>query len=325
VAAPVASRADFVPQQFEIPHADGHGFFDDTIETIDDRVEVAAAASDETDDEPAFYSADTATHTARNTGPLEEVFVFDDQPPAAQDLDQVEQAQNNYHEAGGYAVAPAMETAAPVPAESSADPWDDPLPAWEYSRTEWPIVVDQDRPGRWTRLRKPLITILVLAAIISLYYFVFRPQAEGDRDQAVPASSEAATSGGDEKAAAPAPAESSPTPVQTATREGAAQSQPPVSPAPSSIEEDQVEGNFTLQVAALPDEASAIAYSERLTRAGISTYIVPVESGRRKFFRVRVGRFKTAEDAQRYAAQSRLRGRAAGLSLDFIVADYVNP
>jgi cell division protein FtsN len=165
----------------------------------------------------------------------------------------------------------------------------------------------------------------VLVAIISLYYFAFRPQAEGDRDQAVPVSNDAAAAAGKEKAAAYSPAESSPSPTQTAPAPGAVQNQAPVTQAVSSAEEVQAEGNFTLQVAAVPDEASAIAYSERLTRAGISTYIVPVENGRRKFFRVRVGRFKTAEEAQRYAAQSRLRGRAAGLSLDFMVAAYVNP
>jgi cell division septation protein DedD len=217
-----------------------------------------------------------------------------------------------------------MEKAA-APAENPADPWDDPLPAWDYSRTEWPIVVNQDSPGIWARLRKPSIIALVLVAIISLYYFAFRPQAEGDRDQAVPVSNDAAAAAGKEKAAAYSPAESSPSPTQTAPAPGAVQNQAPVTQAVSSAEEVQAEGNFTLQVAAVPDEASAIAYSERLTRAGISTYIVPVENGRRKFFRVRVGRFKTAEEAQRYAAQSRLRGRAAGLSLDFMVAAYVNP
>ena len=78
-------------------------------------------------------------------------------------------------------------------------------------------------------------------------------------------------------------------------------------------------------MAALPDEASARDYSERLMRAGISTYIIPVENGRRRFFRVRAGRFMTADEAQMYAAQSRLRARAAGLTLNFMVVDYIKP
>jgi hypothetical protein len=38
-----------------------------------------------------------------------------------------------------------------------------------------------------------------------------------------------------------------------------------------------------------------------------------------------VGRFTKAEDAKKYALQSRLRAKAAGMNVDFIVVEYGKP
>src|ERR1700730_6195068 len=39
--------------------------------------------------------------------------------------------------------------------EVSADPWENPLPAWEYSQNEWPVLVGPRRDGPWARFKGP--------------------------------------------------------------------------------------------------------------------------------------------------------------------------
>jgi cell division septation protein DedD len=60
-----------------------------------------------------------------------------------------------------------------------------------------------------------------------------------------------------------------------------------------------------------------------LVRAGVPAYIMSIDIPRRgKWFRVRVGRFPTADEAGKYAPQARQRARAAGISLELIVCDF---
>ncbi|HXG68472.1 MAG TPA: hypothetical protein VNO70_25480, partial [Blastocatellia bacterium] len=59
-----------------------------------------------------------------------------------------------------------------------ADPWEEPLPAWEYSTHEWPIVVDnrdsQIRRKPWLLLAIPVILVVGIAG----YYFLFSSPAQ---------------------------------------------------------------------------------------------------------------------------------------------------
>ena len=63
-----------------------------------------------------------------------------------------------------------------------------------------------------------------------------------------------------------------------------------------------------------------------MKRAGVPAYTVAAEiAGRGKWFRVRVGRFETANDAEKFASEARLRARASGLNLQLIVCSYETP
>ncbi|HWP45184.1 MAG TPA: SPOR domain-containing protein [Blastocatellia bacterium] len=323
----------------------GPGFFDDILEHDRDEIASEALASEAAeqpepveedyqpfyidqepepgDEEEEYDLDDTMEQPARDTGPLDEPPFYEEPPQATQASDPSEQAQSYDLAVQDYETEPATDVEGEGHA-ASADPWEEPLPAWEYSRNEWPLTAGVAQQAKKTSYRKPMIIALVLAGAIGLYYFVFRPSAEEGQSpntRVAPASGGAATSDASQNPAATETAEPDQASSQPATEEDSVETRPVATEAPSA-DATPADGAYTLQVAALPDEASAREYSERLMRAGISTYIVPVQSGRRKFFRVRVGRFKTAEDAQKYAAQSRLRARAAGMSLDFLVVEY---
>jgi cell division protein FtsN len=58
----------------------------------------------------------------------------------------------------------------------------------------------------------------------------------------------------------------------------------------------------------------------------VPSYVVSADLARRgRWFRVRVGRFNTAEDAQKFAKEAQLRAKAAGMSLQLIVSQYEQP
>src|SRR6185369_4686384 len=81
-----------------------------------------------------------------------------------------------------------------------------------------------------------------------------------------------------------------------------------------------------LQAMASPNEAEANGFAERLKSAAIPAYVVRAEVSGHVWYRVRVGRFATAEEAQRYAAEARNRARAAGVALkDLQVTAYDKP
>ncbi|HEX5732292.1 MAG TPA: SPOR domain-containing protein, partial [Blastocatellia bacterium] len=113
---------------------------------------------------------------------------------------------------------------------------------------------------------------------------------------------------------------------QNVSPEPSAETAPAVEQKPTASTEFGGVGSLTLQSAAFPDEAGASEFSTRLIRAGIPAYIVPADLPRKgRWFRVRVGRFSNADDAKKYAVQSRMRAKAAGLDVDFIVVEYGKP
>lgn len=56
--------------------------------------------------------------------------------------------------------------------------------------------------------------------------------------------------------------------------------------------------NFTVQIAALSDEAPAVEMVRSLREKGLDAYYYQVELSGRRYFRVRIGRFATREEAQ---------------------------
>jgi cell division septation protein DedD len=87
-----------------------------------------------------------------------------------------------------------------------------------------------------------------------------------------------------------------------------------------------VDGKFALQAAAFSTQSEAEALAHNLKEAGVPSYVVSANLARRgKWFRVRVGRFNTAEDAQKFAGQAQLRARSAGMSLQLMVVPYEQP
>ncbi len=208
--------------------------------------------------------------------------------------------------------------------EAVTDPWEEPLPAWDYSRNEYPVLLSPKRPSRRRKLW-PLIAVgLLIVAVIAAYFLLSRPNSP--RTESANAQNSSAESNGDSAASAAQPL---PAPIATEQQSAPAQASPDISqaqaPATSPTEFGSV-GTLTLQSAAFPDESGADEFSKRLIRAGVPAYVVPADlAGKGRWFRVRVGRFTKAEEAKKYAAQSRLRAKAAGMKVAFIVVEYGKP
>lgn len=71
----------------------------------------------------------------------------------------------------------------------------------------------------------------------------------------------------------------------------------------------------TLQALASTNEFEARSFAARLTNAAIPAYVVSKDIGGTVWYRVRIGRFATVEEARRYAGEVRDRARAAGIAL----------
>ncbi|HJQ23256.1 MAG TPA: SPOR domain-containing protein [Blastocatellia bacterium] len=208
------------------------------------------------------------------------------------------------------------ETQPAAEAVASADPWDDPLPADEYSHREWPMLAKDERPSLISRLKWPLVALLVIG-VAAAAYFVFSkrhgesPAASTQQPLTVPV--------------APLPA-APPTGPATATSPAPASEKKETPPA-SATQAIDSQSKHTLQVMASPNEAEANSMAERLKSAGLPAYVVRADLGSRgTYYRVRIGGFATHEEAQRFAAEARSRAAAAGIQLkELPVTAYDKP
>ncbi len=196
--------------------------------------------------------------------------------------------------------------------EKAIDPWDDPLPAWEYSRNEWPIIVAAKKKSKFAKLKTP-IAIGVLAALAILAYFALKPPAEKPQEQISVATPELNEQPKPEAATAapaqpPASDEATTTPAQTTT----AQTIPSQN---AASDEGSAKWRYSLQAMASQNEAEAKQFAEKLVRAGVPAYVVSAELRRVKWHRVRVGSFISADEAMRFAMEARERAKAAGTIL----------
>lgn len=214
------------------------------------------------------------------------------------------------------------------PETVSADPWGEPLPAWDYSRNEYPVLMAAPRTRSFAKYKIPFAVFLILAFAAGFYYLIY-PQLS--RDPATPPVAVASQSAPDNRAATPKPEE--------AVAQGqtpAAPAEVPVSPVSTEAKPTQqpvvpsetrnAQGRFALQAAAFPSQAGADEFAEKLKAAGVASYVVTADLAKKgRWFRVRVGRFNTADEAQRFAAEAQLRAKAAGMSLQLMVSQYDQP
>ena len=192
-----------------------------------------------------------------------------------------------------------------VTEESAIDPWDDPLPAWEYSRNEWPIIVEAKKPSAFARLKVP-IAIGVLAAFAIIAYFVFKSTAEKPQEQISIATPEINAQEASKAAQTPTPAPAS----------NALPASNPVPAQAAASDEGSAQWRYSLQAMSSQNESEATEFAEKLVRAGVAAYVVSVDLGQRgRWHRVRVGRFFTADEATRFAGEARERAKAAGVAL----------
>src|SRR5207253_4383047 len=120
------------------------------------------------------------------------------------------------------AVAPSADLSVEEAAAPPADPWDDPLPAWEYSHSEWPLLVKDEPPSVASRLKWPIAAALVIIAIAAAtYFFLFKPRGEA------PVTQQALT----------VPVEQSPSTAPPSTAPPVASPTPEASATPATIEE----------------------------------------------------------------------------------------
>jgi hypothetical protein len=83
---------------------------------------------------------------------------------------------------------------------------------------------------------------------------------------------------------------------------------------------------LALQAASFPNQTEAGKFAEKLVRAGVPAYVVTAKLAHRgTWFRVRVGKFDTAAEAQRSIALYHSRAASAGLELHLIQCEYERP
>jgi len=211
----------------------------------------------------------------------------------------------------------------------SADPWEDALPPSEFSRNEWPVLVGPPRDGLITRFKTQIIVAVLLALLAGGYYLIYRQSAaQPVIDSPGPLLPSKIV---EPRASAKPPSDSAenktPSPSADSTENAESKAAPQAKDLPANItESDSAQGKFALQAAAYPNRAAADEFADKLKAAGVASYVVSVELPHRgTWYRVRVGRFNTAADAQKFAAEAQLRARAAGMSLELIVSPYEQP
>lgn len=212
--------------------------------------------------------------------------------------------------------------------ESPADPWEEPLPAWDFSRSEWPVLVGPPRGRSIAKFKVPIALLALLAGAAGFYYLIY-PQLSRERTLSTGAVSSERKSV-EPRSAEPKPSdvaqkEPLPASVDAHASTDARSSQRAESDV-SPRETGNGQWRFALQAAAFPTQAGADEFALKLKTAGVPSYVVGADlKGRGKWFRVRVGRFGSAEDAQRFAAEAQTRAKAAGISLQLMVSPYEQP
>jgi cell division septation protein DedD len=204
--------------------------------------------------------------------------------------------------------------------------------ALEFGAEQWPVLLSNEEPppsSSWKLFVAVGILLALGAGAGAAYYFFIRPkqdesgQAAAQKARVLPPGSNASQSGSRGTGAAQARPEDSGRPQATASpAQGVAASAPPS----ATSQADALQGKFSLQAASFPNAVGANEFAEKLHRAGVPAYVVSADiPGKGRWFRVRVGRFGTRDEATRFAGDARLRAKAAGLALQLVPCDYETP
>lgn len=233
----------------------------------------------------------------------------------------------------------------PLTAAAPTDPWEDPLPAWDYSRSEWPVLMGPPRERSFAKFKVPFAVAVMLVFGAGFYYLIYplisreRPPAANSlssdgksephatAQQSAQQSSEPAqpVQSVEPSTPAEAPASEPAQPEQKLVRDSGVRSGTEASES-SANGAGNAQGRFALQAASFPTQAGADELAQKLRSAGVPSYVVSADLARRgRWFRVRVGRFNSAEDAQRFAGEAQQRAKAAGISLPLVVSQYDQP
>lgn len=229
----------------------------------------------------------------------------------------------------------------PLTEAAPADPWEDPLPAWDYSRSEWPVLMGPQRERSFAKFKVPLAAALVLAVAAGFYYLIY-PQISRERPSA--AISFSSDGQPEPREAAQKPSEpAQPVQSQEPSTPSEAPASEPAQPEQKLVRDSGVpsgtaasepgangtgnaQGRFSLQAASFPTQAGADELAQKLRSAGVPSYVVSADLARRgRWFRVRLGRFNSADEAQRFAGEAQQRAKAAGISLQLVVSQYDQP
>ena len=194
------------------------------------------------------------------------------------------------------------------------------LDGQQHSQEEWPVLMVPARRSAFNMVRAAMVILTLLVSVAAIYFLIYLPLSGGKAENSL------------------AVREVSAAPVPTASESAeASQSRTPAAE-PSNVSQSKLDagtgskqepsigdarGQFSLQAAAFPVESGAAEFAEKLKRAGLPSYVVSADVGKRgTWYRVRVGRFESAEAAKRYAAEAQMRSKASGVSLQLIVCPY---
>lgn len=187
-----------------------------------------------------------------------------------------------------------------------------------------PIVVHDPEPASHGRsLGVPLLLAVVIVALCGFlsYKYVLLPyfgQAKTSTKATSPPQQRPVDQPATPAPAPQAPATPAPAPQPQTQTPPAEQPVTPTAPTPAPTGV----GGFTVQVRSSPNEADAKAAVASLAAAGFEAYVVRADLGARGvWYRVRVGRFESREDARKTAAKLRSSGGAS----DAIIQVYEAP
>jgi hypothetical protein len=207
-----------------------------------------------------------------------------------------------------------------------------------YGSEQWPVLLDaqeEETSGRWKLFVAAGLLLATVAVAAAAYFIVIKPKSV-DTDKTTTTrfqqpSTIPSKAPGTSAGAAANPEANSPKPTEVAAKQTedaakVAQPQPAASVAPATNQPEVSTGQYSLQAASFPSSGGANEFAEKLVRAGVPAYVVSaVLPGKGRWYRVRVGRFNTQEEASRFAGDARLRARTAGVTLQLIPCAYEKP
>jgi cell division septation protein DedD len=200
---------------------------------------------------------------------------------------------------------------------------------WDNSVDNYPVLMVQEEKRSLSKPLLALATMALLALAAAGYWFVYKPMFGGAAPDAPQQASKTVdnnppppqTRTPEESSAASQPPANAPAVTPTSETPEAKPATPDTAPA----NEPAGQGKISLQAASFPSEQAANEFSEKLIRSGVPAYIASANiAGKGKWYRVRVGRFVNAAEAEKYAAQAKQRAKASGLNLQLVVCDYAN-